>query len=47
MEICINNMSHEYQARLENLDIVQFAQLLQKAPKTAVSIKPSPTENPR
>ena len=37
-------MSHEYWAHLENLDIVQFAQLLQKACKTAVSVKPSTTE---
>ena len=25
VEICIDNMSHEYQAHLENLDIIQFA----------------------
>ena len=37
-------MSHEYQAYLENLDIIQFAQLLQKARKTVISIKPSTTE---
>ena len=28
VEICIDNMSHKYQAHLENLDIIQFAQLL-------------------
>nr|POF26474.1 hypothetical protein CFP56_35877 [Quercus suber] len=28
VEICIDNMSHEYRAHLENLDIIQFAQLL-------------------
>ena len=43
VEICIDNMSHEYRAHLENLDIVQFAQLLQKARKTAISVKP-PTD---
>ena len=41
VEICTDNMSHEYQAHLENLDIIQFAQLLQKARKMAVSVKPS------
>ena len=39
VEICIDNMSHEYRAHLENLDIIQFAQLLQKARKTAISVK--------
>ena len=28
VEIYIDNMSHEYRAHLENLDIIQFAQLL-------------------
>ena len=28
VEICIDNMSHEYRAHLVNLDIIQFAQLL-------------------
>ena len=28
VEICIDNMSHEYRAHLENLDIILFAQLL-------------------
>ena len=37
-------MSHEYRAHLENLDIVQFAQLLQKARKTAILVKPSTAE---
>ena len=40
-------MSYEYQAHLENLDIVQFAQLLQKARKTTVSVKPSTTKKPK
>ena len=40
-------MFPEYLAHLENLDIHQFAQLLQKARKTALSIKPSPTDKPR
>jgi hypothetical protein len=31
IEICINNMLPDYRAHLENLDIAQFAQLLQKA----------------
>ena len=44
VKICINNMSHEYRAHLENLDIIQFAQLLQKARKTAISVKPSTAE---
>uniref|UniRef100_A0A2N9H996 Reverse transcriptase domain-containing protein n=1 Tax=Fagus sylvatica TaxID=28930 RepID=A0A2N9H996_FAGSY len=38
--ICIDNMSPEFRAHLENLDITRFAQLLQKARKTALSIKP-------
>ena len=37
----------EYQAHLENHDIHQFAQLLQKARKTTLSIKPSVTNKPR
>ena len=44
VEICIDNMSHEYRAHLENHDIIQFAQLLQKARKTAISVKPSTAE---
>ena len=47
VEICIGNMSHEYRAYLENLDIIQFAQLLQKACKTAVSVKPFTVERPK
>ena len=31
IEICIDNMLPDYRAHLENLDIAQFAQLLQKA----------------
>ena len=34
-------MSHEYRAHLKNLDIIQFAQLLQKACKTAILVKRS------
>ena len=37
----------EYRAHLENLDIHQFAQLLQKARKTTLSVKPSVTDKPR
>ena len=40
VEICIGNMIMEYWAVLKNLEISQFAQLLQKARKTALSIKP-------
>ena len=47
MEIYIDNMSHEYRANLENLDIIQFVQLLQKARKIVVSIKPSIAEKPK
>uniref|UniRef100_A0A2N9F1A7 Integrase zinc-binding domain-containing protein n=1 Tax=Fagus sylvatica TaxID=28930 RepID=A0A2N9F1A7_FAGSY len=38
--ICINNMTPEFRAHLENLDISRFAQLLQKARKTALSVRP-------
>jgi hypothetical protein len=38
--ICIDNMSPEFRAHLENLDITRFTQLLQKARKTALSVKP-------
>ena len=41
VEVCMTNMIKEYRAVLENLEISQFAQLLQKARKTAQSIKPS------
>ena len=47
VEICIDNMSHEYRAHLENLDIIQFAQLLRKARKTAISVKPFTAERPK
>ena len=40
-------MFSEYQAHLENLDIHQFAQLLQKARKIALSVKPSVIDKPR
>uniref|UniRef100_A0A2N9G276 Retrotransposon gag domain-containing protein n=1 Tax=Fagus sylvatica TaxID=28930 RepID=A0A2N9G276_FAGSY len=39
IEICIDNMLPDYRAHLENLDIAQFTQLLQKAQKTAISVK--------
>ncbi|XP_075670331.1 uncharacterized protein LOC142640121 [Castanea sativa] len=41
LEMCMTNMIREYRAVLENLEISQFAQLLQKARKTAQSVKPS------
>ena len=41
VEICMGNMIMEYRAVLENLEISQFTQLLQKAWKTAQSIKPN------
>ena len=47
VEICINNMFAEYRTHLENLDIHQFAQLLQKAHKTVLLVKPSVTDKPR
>ena len=47
VEICIDDMFSKYRAHLENLDIHQFAQLLQKAHKTAPSVKPSATDKPR
>ena len=37
----MTNMISEYMTVLENLEISQFAQLLQKAKKTAQSVKPS------
>jgi hypothetical protein len=40
VEVCIDNMLPEFHAHLENLDITRFAPLLQKARKTAISIKP-------
>jgi hypothetical protein len=44
--VCIDSMLPEFRAHLENLDISRFAQLLQKARKTALSVKPH-TEKPR
>ena len=41
IEMCMTNMIREYKAVLENLEISQFVQLLQKARKTAQSVKPS------
>ena len=40
VEVCIDNMLPEFRVHLENLDISQFAPLLQKARKTTLSIKP-------
>uniref|UniRef100_A0A2N9EZ34 RNA-directed DNA polymerase n=1 Tax=Fagus sylvatica TaxID=28930 RepID=A0A2N9EZ34_FAGSY len=40
VEVCIDNMLPEFRAHLENLDIRRFAPLLQKARKTAISVKP-------
>ena len=47
IEICINDMFSEYRAHMENLDIHQFAQLLQKARKIALLVKPFVTDKPR
>ena len=41
VEMCMTNMIREYRAILENLEISQFAQLLQKARKTTQFVKPS------
>ena len=41
VEMCMTNMISKYKAALENLEISQFAQLLQKARKTAQSVRPS------
>jgi hypothetical protein len=38
--VYIDNMSLEFRAHLENLDITRFAQLLQMARKTSLLIKP-------
>jgi hypothetical protein len=38
--ICIDKMLSEFRAHLKNLNISRFAQLLQKARKTALSVKP-------
>jgi hypothetical protein len=40
VEVCIDNMLPKFRAHLENLDISRFAPLLQKARKTALSVKP-------
>jgi hypothetical protein len=40
VEVCIDNMLLEFRAHLENLDISWFAPLLQKARKTAISVRP-------
>uniref|UniRef100_A0A2N9FYK3 RNase H type-1 domain-containing protein n=1 Tax=Fagus sylvatica TaxID=28930 RepID=A0A2N9FYK3_FAGSY len=40
VEVCIDSMLPEFRAHLENLDITEFAPLLQKARKTAISVKP-------
>ena len=37
----MGNMIMEYRAVLENLEILQFAQLLRKAKKTAQLVRPS------
>ena len=41
VEMCMGNMIMEYKVVLENLEISYFAQLLQKARKTAQSVSPS------
>ena len=41
VEMCMTNMIREYRAVLKNLEISQFAQLLQKARKIAQLVKPS------
>uniref|UniRef100_A0A2N9GG70 RNA-directed DNA polymerase n=1 Tax=Fagus sylvatica TaxID=28930 RepID=A0A2N9GG70_FAGSY len=44
--VCIDNMLPKFQAHLENLDISRFAQLLQKARKMALLVKPH-TKKPK
>ena len=39
--MCMTNMIREFRAILENLEISQFEQLLQKARKTAQVVRPS------
>ena len=39
--MCMTNMIREFKVVLENLEISQFAQLLQKARKTSQSVKPN------
>ena len=41
VEMCMTNMIKEYRTVLENLEISQFVQLLQKAKKIAQLVKPS------
>ena len=41
VEMCMGNMIKEYIVVLENLEISQFVQLLQKARKTVQSVRPS------
>ena len=41
VEMCMGNMIMEHRVALENLEIFQFAQLLQKARKTGQSVRPS------
>ena len=41
VEMCMGNMIMEYRDVLENVEISQFAQLLQKAKKTAQSVRPT------
>ncbi|KAM4089765.1 hypothetical protein ACJW30_09G008200 [Castanea mollissima] len=38
VEACINNMLWEYRLHLENLNIVQFVDLLQMARRTALTV---------
>ena len=38
VEVCINNMLWEYRWHLENLNIVQFVDLLQQAPRSALIV---------
>ena len=38
VEMCINNMLWEYRLHLENLNIVQFVDLLQQAPRSALIV---------
>ena len=40
VEMCMKNIIREYRVVLENLEIPQFAQLLQKSRKTTQSVKP-------
>ena len=41
VEMCMTNMIKEYRVVLENLEISQFTQLLQKARKITQLVKPS------